>query len=125
MSAGAFVNTLYAASYGLGAQIHPIRVQPETEAAAIGGTTNAAPVGPSTSPISAQVSGSRRRLGLHARLVRMQISGEPPTTYSAFSRVTIPALNEAFYTAASTKGTEVDYLGTTWLTTGVTSERVA
>lgn len=125
MSAGLFIASRYEASYGDGLQIHPIRVQPETEAAAIGATTNAPPAGTPTSPISAQVSGSRRRLGLFARMVRLEIDGAPPATYAAFSRVAIPALNEAFYNAASVRGTEVAYLGTTWLTAGVTAERAA
>jgi len=120
MSAGAFVYSSYEANYGAGTSIHPIKVQPETIAAAIGATDNAAG-GTVNNPISASVSGSRRGMGLFARLVRARITGTPPDGYSANSTITIPALNVAFFTAA-VKGAELDYLGTTWEITGTTVE---
>lgn len=63
MSTGPFSRTKYLDDDGL---IHPIRVQPE--GAAINGT---APTGDVDSSISAQVGGSRRQYGLHARGVRL------------------------------------------------------
>lgn len=124
MSAGAFVNVRYVASYGDGDQIHPIRVQPETLAATADSVENGASPLALTSPISANVSQSTRSLGLHARIVYARLSGTPPTGYATGSRIRIPALSEAFFNACAPKGTELTYLGTTWLTTGVRAEVV-
>jgi len=120
MSAGAFVYSTYAANYGAGASIHPIKVQPETIAATIGAAGND-DGGTLNNPISARVSGSRRGLGLFARLIRARLTGTAPDGYSANSVISIPALNVAFFTAA-VKGAELDYLGTTWEITGTTVE---
>lgn len=126
MSAGAFVNALYAADYGAGTAIHPIRVQPETIDAAAGATGNNPPTGPATNPISAQVSAGKRKLGLHARTVGLKLAPDttPPDGYAVNSRVRIPCLNKTFATAVATKGTTVDYLGVQWVTTGFSAERV-
>jgi len=110
MSAGRFTRSRYAAEYTAGA-IHPVRVQPESVAASIGGTTNAPPAGAATNPISAKVSGGRRELGLRARRVTMSApTTTPPTGYLAGGLTTIPALNLAFYNAA-VKGAVCSYLG--------------
>lgn len=120
MSAGAFVNSFYDAFYA--ANVHPIRIQPETASASVGSTTNAAPSGPADNPISAQVSRSTRALGLHARIVFAKIAGTPPTGYSTVSKIRIPALNASFF-AACTKGATLTYLGTTWTVTGRREEK--
>lgn len=110
MSAGLFVRSKYTASYDNTA-IHPIRVQPESIAASIGGTTNAAPTGAINNPISARVTGSKRTLGLNARKVTIAAPATgQPTGYAPGGTTSIPALNEAFYNAAI-KGTPVTYLG--------------
>lgn len=110
MSSGAFVRSKYTASYN-SAQIHPIRVQPETIAASIGAATNAAPTGATTTPISAKVSGSKRTIGLTARRVTIAAPATgQPTGYLPGGKTTIPALNQAFYDAAI-KGSAVTYLG--------------
>lgn len=123
MSGGVFSISRYASDYNAGAEIHPIRVQPETILATTGLVDNDPPSGTLTSPISARISGSQRTLGLVARRIRLRVTGDPPATYAEGSRTTIPALTPAFY-AACVKGTEVTYLGTTWEVTGRTAERV-
>lgn len=107
MSAGAFEITAYETDSGA---IHPIRIQPETAAAAIGGATNAAPAGAATGLGSASVSRGRRANGINARLVRLRFTGTPPTGYQANGTVTIPALQPEFYDAA-VRGATATYLG--------------
>lgn len=127
MSAGSFVTAVYSATYGGGTERHPIRVQPETLLAARGAVVNAESPNPATNPISAQVSKSKRSLGLHARTVslRLGVDETPPEGgYTATSTTRIPALQEAFYNACAVKGTTVTYLGATWVTTGVSAEKV-
>ena len=121
MSAGVFAIAKYASS-NTGVN-HPIRVQPETIAAAVGATTNAQPAGGVGNPISAQVSRSRRSLGLHARTVTAKSPVEPPEGYSVASVIRIPALTEAFFTACI-KGASLSYLGTTWTVIGRANEEV-
>ena len=124
MSAGAFTISRYAASYGGGGEIHPIRVQPETIAASIGGTANNPPAGAVTNPIQARVSGGRRTIGLLARKVNLQApSSGQPTGYLPSGSISIPALTQAFYDLA-VKGAECTYLGATYTVTGRSSERV-
>lgn len=112
MSAGAFTISRYAASYDT--EIHPIRVQPETLAAAIGATTNAAPTGSVTNPISAVVSRGRRARGLIPRTValRAPATGQPDG-YLPNGITVIPALQESFFNAAIA-GVNVTYLGSTF-----------
>ena len=122
MSAGAFIRSRYASTdTGL---IHPIRVQPETIAASIGSTTNAAPTGAVSNNISARVSGGKRTLGLIARRVVLQApaSGQP-TDYKPSGITTIPALQEAFFNAA-VKGASCTYLGVTFTVVSRTQEVV-
>lgn len=122
MSAGAFVISRYEASYA--ANIHPIRVQPETTAASIGGTDNDPPAGVVNNPISVVVSRGRRSRGLIPRTVtlRAPATGQP-AGYLALGLTTIPALTEAFFTAA-TAGAEVTYLGATFTVVGRSPEIV-
>lgn len=125
MSAGQFTRSRYEASYDTD-QIHPIRVQPETIALADSGTpttTNAAPTGTITNPISAIVSGGKRTLGLKPRKFTIEVSGTPPTGYVAGSRVSVPILTESFYNSQAV-GDEVTYLGTTWQVVSKTPEDV-
>jgi hypothetical protein len=123
MSAGAYTLSRYIATYDI-ANIHPIRVQPETIAASIGGTSNAPPAGAANTPISARVSGSKRTLGLVARRVRLRAPlASPPAGYLAGGTTTIPALNETFY-AAAVKGASVSYLGSTFTVVGRSPESV-
>lgn len=94
MSAGPFVLTAYEADYGTGANIHPIRVQPETEALTINGQGNDGPATTAiTNPISATVSKSRRGLGLHPRMVTIRFTGTLPPEYAAGRTYRVPLLN--------------------------------
>jgi len=119
MSAGLFTNSKYNSSETL--FIHPIRVQPETITATIATIPNSPPSGDISNPVSAQVSASTRALGLHARKIFAKLAGTPPTGYAAGSKISIPALTESFYTAA-TNGATMNYLGTTWTVTGRRAE---
>jgi len=125
MSAGAFVLSRYQASY-LTTNIHPIRVQPETiNAATVGSTpvTNTAPTGAINVPISASVSRSKRSLGLRPRSITMRLTGSVvPTGYLIGSLTRIPCLTNAFFNAASPRGTVISYLGTQWTVTGADAE---
>ena len=89
MSAGAFTRTFYESDTGL---IHPVRLQPETLDAVFDSTDNDPPAGPTTSEISAQVTGSRRGLGLFARYVTVSFTATPPAGYLAGGtyRITVP-----------------------------------
>lgn len=124
MSAGAFTISKYAASYGAGDQIHPIRVQPETLSATITGTANAAPTGAINNPIQCRVSGGKRQIGLLARYVTIQFPATgQPSTYQAGGTTRIPALTEAFYNKA-TKGATVTYLSVSCTIVSRSRERV-
>lgn len=124
MSAGVFINATYRASYGAGTAIHPIRIQPETEAATIGSVDNARPVGAQTNPIQARVSGSKRSIGLIARSITIQAPATgQPTGYKPLGITRIPALTQAFYDAA-TKGETVTYLGVSYTVVSRSLERV-
>lgn len=104
MSAGAFIISRYAAQYGTGTQIHPIKIQPETQtlSVTIGGTAtaNLPPAGAVNNPISAIVSGSKRGRGLVPRTISFRFSGTPPAGYRAGSILTLPMLTSALSGAA-------------------------
>lgn len=96
MSAGAFTRTFYEDDDG---EIHPIRVQPETLTAEFNSVVNAPPTGPTDSNISAQVTGSRRGLGLFARYVTVKFTATPPAGYLANSFYKIAVPNKTVYDA--------------------------
>lgn len=120
MSAGAFEITRYETDPGT---IHPIRVQPETLAATLGGTANAAPTGAATGLGSASVSRGRRANGINARLVRLRFTATPPTGYLANSTIAIPALTPEFFDAA-TRGATGTYLGVAVVAAGRSPETI-
>ncbi len=114
MSAGVFTKTKYAASYGDGTAIHPIRVQPETVSCTIGGVANTAPTGAINNPISALVSRGRRSKGLIVRTVTLVAPAtDQPANYKPLGLTTIPCLTTAFFNAAqaATSATTVSYNG--------------
>jgi len=125
MSAGSFIFTFYASDSDT-PNIYPIRVQPETIAATVtpptgGNVSNTPDAGPATVQTSAQVSGSTRKNGLHARMVYLSLTGTPPTGYAELSRTSIPALSSSFYINCR-KRAQVNYLGTTWRVVGRRAE---
>jgi len=126
MSAGAFTTVGYQATYNA-AQVHPIRVQPETLAleVTIGGvvTTNTGePIADVTNPISAVVSRGRRSKGLNARLIRITFGENPPADYRAFSTIALPAVNPALLAAPA--GASGNYLGTEVTVAGTSPESI-
>lgn len=108
MSAGAFNFTKYETDDG---SIVNIRAQPETLAAQLNGTANAAPSGSATvTGLFPLNMGGRRRKPFSARHVVLKWSGTPPTGYSATSLVRIPVLTKATY-AGFGIGDSATYLG--------------
>ena len=79
----------------------PIKLQPETLTATLGGTANAAPAG-AISPgfPSADVSRSKRAIGIHARTVSVKIT-TPATGYADNTLVRIPVPNPTVYDGVS------------------------
>jgi len=124
MSAGAFTIGRYAASYGAGTAIHPIRVQPETLTLTIATVANTAPTGAISNPISARVSGGRRAIGLGCRKVTVKFSGALPANlgYLANGSLTLPWLNP--FTVAIAKGAVGTYQGAAIIVTGISPEIV-
>lgn len=75
MSAGVFEISRYESSE-LAGQIMNIRVQPETIAAEINGTSNAAPAGAVTLPLFALVSGGNSEYGVKPRKVTLRFTNQ-------------------------------------------------
>lgn len=128
MSSGQFVRVRYAADYGAGTAIHPIRVQEETEELVINSVTNDPPTAASTNPISASVSSGKRRNGLIPRTVtlRAPLTGQP-TGYVPGGLITLPLLNKDIAQEAQVadNDTSVSYLGiSAWTVAGYSPERV-
>jgi len=120
MSAGRFVRSRYEANNGL---IHPIRVQPETIAASLGGGTNAAPAGAVDTSISVRTSQSSRAFGIRPRLVTLAWEGTPPTGYDDRGTIRIPILTETRFDAIQVGGTGT-YLGASVVVVGKSPESV-
>lgn len=124
MSAGSYVKSTYEVSSIPGVTCR-ITVQPETLEASADGVLNASAVGTPTLPISAQVRGSKRTLGIVARIVylKLPVSTIAPQGYAIGSRTAIPALTSAFFVASLRSGFCL-YLGTLWEVTGGKAETI-
>lgn len=120
MSAGRFVRSRYEANNGL---IHPIRVQPETLEASLGGGANAAPAGAVDTSISVRTSQSARAFGIRPRLVTLAWSAAPPAGYDDRGTIRLPILTEARYDAINVGGTGT-YLGAGVTVVGKSPESV-
>lgn len=127
---GPFQRDRYAATYlppgSTDAQVHPIRVQPETLAlTATTGGSNDGSSAAFTSPISCEVSRSKRSLGLHARKFRLKLADTPPPPvgFATNSVIELPILTQAFYDAG-TIGDAYTYLEGTWTLVGKSAEIV-
>lgn len=116
MSAGAFQNSFYESDSG---EIYNVRIQPET----LAGSSNPAPAGPATAEPSAIVNGSRRRIGVNCRNIRLKWTGTPPAGYDTNGVIKIPILQQATW-AGFTKGDEISYLGTNAEVIGKTPEYI-
>jgi len=117
MSAGPFTDTFYEASEDNGGETWNIRVQPETITA-----WNPAATGPALADVSVNVSGSRRRNGIHARMARFRWQGAPPAGYAANSIIQLPILTAAAYSAL-VKNTDYAYLAGNLRLVGKSPER--
>lgn len=121
MSAGAFVNTKYSTAGGV---VVPIRVQPETLLATLGGTANSAPAGDVVAGYpSAKVSGSKRKFGINARTVSMKFTAAVPDGYAPNSIVRIPWLQQTSFNSIG-KGTTGTYLGVAVQVIGRSGEEI-
>lgn len=104
MSSGPFVTTKYEDDELL---VHPIRVQPE--GSPVHGTP---PAGAIDSSISAQVGGSRRTFGLHARGWRLvRTLGTAPNTFKRYNF--LPCLTDTAWKSKK-RGDSVTVDGTDW-----------
>lgn len=103
MSSGAFVSAFYESDSG---EIYNVRVQPETLSNGFQGTP---PTGPATGEPSAIINGSRRRIGVNCRCIRLEWTGTPPSGYLPGATVRIPILDPNTWAAIS-KGDEAQYL---------------
>lgn len=122
MSAGSFVTVNYGCIAT--ASVHPIRVQPETLDAQIGGVANAAPPGTPILP-SAQVSQSKRAIGINARTVTLKFpEGGAPAGYKEESPITIPWLDQNAAFTGAFRGQAANYLGTAAVVVGTSAEKV-
>lgn len=115
MSAGEFTRSRYQATYDT-ANIHPIRVQPETISLSTTGQnsrTNAAPTGSINVPISAKVSKGNREIGLRPRYLVLEAVSDTPSGYEIGSITRVPILTEATFNAIN-EGDSVSYNSGTW-----------
>ena len=122
MSQGPFDTALYALDAGNGNFVGPIRVQPETLAATIGGETNTGAAGPIDMPGSVKANKGNRELGVGARSVTLRFTGTLPTGYSG-DNVRIPILRPAAF-AAMTIGATGTYLSAPVVVVGRSPENV-
>jgi len=118
MSNGAFVISKYETSEG---NVVPIKLQPETITATIGGTANAAPAGAVEAGFpSADVSRSKRAIGIHARTVTARITA-PSGDYLENTTVRIPILTQSVWDGA-TRGAAVVCAAGTGVVAGKSAE---
>lgn len=98
--------------------IHPIRLSTVDYAAA--GTP---PSGAISSSISAEVSSSRRTLGLHPRYVLLsRTRGTAPDTFSVYKRLVV-LTSTAFNSTAFAKNATVTVDGVSWTVSDRTPEK--
>lgn len=120
MSSGPFIKSFYSSNKtGL---VHPIRIQPETLALSVGGTANTAAAGPSTSPLSAQVSQGKRSLGLNARTVTFKILSAGTSGLQVGGTISLPWLAGAAGFDSFAAGDAIEYQGATGEVVGTSSE---
>lgn len=117
MSQGQFLRTFYLSDQG---EVHPIRVQPETVSATLGGEENTPPAGPATNNIRYIVNSGNRKKVPRARGVYFAWVNQRPTGYvGAGGR--IPVFSQTVWEglAEATPGT---YLGVPIQVTGKYTE---
>jgi hypothetical protein len=126
MSAGKFIKSTYEADNGV---THPIKIQPETLVASLGGAPNVVPAkgaGLGNSKISAKVSKGKREIGLGPRMVSITYpnteAGTPPG-YDIGTVLTIPVLEKTTWDSIS-EGDSATYLGKSGTITATIPESV-
>jgi hypothetical protein len=120
MSSGEFSNSKYESNSG---RVYFAKVQPETLALDIGGSTNDAPAGAIDQEVSAKMNGSRREIGVNARSVSLSWTASPPTGYDANGVVRVPIMTPTFFDSI-TRGATGTYLGAAVEVVGKSPEAV-
>ena len=121
MSEGRFTRSRYEANDG---DIHPIRVQPETLTATVGGAANAAPTGAVDNSISAKVSRGNRGFGLRPRFVTFAWNeGAAPSGYDDRTLQRLPILTESVWDGIEVND-PVSYLGGTGVVVSKSPESI-
>lgn len=120
MSSGRFTRSKYEADDGT---IHPIRLQPETLEANIGGGANSPPSADTDTDLSAKVSRGARAFGLRPRFVTAVWTETPPSGYDDRTPIRLPILTEARYDAINVNGTGT-YLGSSITVISKTRESI-
>jgi len=120
MSSGPFVLSTYETDNG---DLVPIKLQPETLTATFAGTANAAPAGAVTPGFpSADVSRSKKSIGIHARTVSVKITDPAdPAGLPGLTRIAVP--NPTVYNAI-VKGAAVVCSAGTGTVAGKSSETI-
>lgn len=119
MAIGAFTNSRYESENG---DIRKIRVQPETLLLTLNSVVNAAPTGAVDTKGSAKVSGSRRSLGAHARLVRIKLT-EEGASGEIGSIIAVPWLKQSTFAALPENATGT-YNSSACELVGTTAEKI-
>jgi hypothetical protein len=108
MSSGNFAIRFYEADSG---EIHLIKQQPESAVFSIGGSPNALPAGPATSPFWAKTNRAKTEYGLRPRKIKFRFNpGEEPAGYVAGASYDVVVYSTATYNNA-TIGSVGNYLG--------------
>lgn len=102
MSAGQFLDAFYEMD---NTSIAAVKIQPETAALVLDGSTNTIPAGPADVPVLAKVSGSRRSYGIHCRTVTVKFTGAVPDGYQPDGQITLPWLQQVSWAALPPKAT--------------------
>ena len=120
MAAGSFLSTVYQANQS--ARRYKVKVKADTESLTIGAVVNAPVGGIPTEQVSAQVGGSRRGIGMHARHVTLEFTAALPTGFVTGSTVTVPILKPDVFDALN-GGEAGSYLGVPVKVIGLTPEK--
>lgn len=119
MSSGQFTIAGYSTD---NADIVPIRVQPETLTATLGSANASAGSTFAAGFPSAQVSQSKRALGINARTVSIRLTAELEG-YKPDSILRVPVMTKARWDALG-KGSTVTYQGTAGVVVGKSPEKI-
>lgn len=119
MSAGAFTTSSYESD---GGDVYPVKIQPETVAATLGGNANAPTAVAINQKAFARVSGGVKRVPI-CRGVYLRWAGAPPAGYLANGVLFIPVLTRSLYASLTSGVSTANYLGAAALVVGKRPER--